>query len=438
MKNKILLNILSAIIIAVVVVIFIIDITRSIEDVYVLTTNSSANHETKNKSSYLHLSSKNLRLVAHAGGGINGFIGSNSLEAMQNSVDRGLYIIELDILKTLDGRVVLNHSWETRANRVPMADNNIEDYETFMSRLIFNKFTPVDLAMLIEFLQANPHVRIITDTKATDYFALYAIANMYTQYIYRFWPQAYSFDDIERIRSLGFDNIIVTLYMMPPSFRYNPAEVGRLAREHDIFALVFAESLATREYVASLGLDDIKLFVHTVDSIQRFNELLNMGIYGVFTAFLAGSYPYIYNWFDIELAEMLAQASCVVSALTYDEQAQLAQVLQFKINRTYFFENAKPRLVGSQERMSAPFIHDNSIYLPLRYTASFLGGQNYMWHPQLRAVSLDLPDGTRHYFSQGNSGIKLYHDSFFASLDVFYDLFDAEIMVYDDIITVFR
>ncbi len=50
-------------------------------------------------------------LIAHAGGVIDGYLGTNSLEALKESARLGYSIIEVDIMTTSDGKFVLNHDW---------------------------------------------------------------------------------------------------------------------------------------------------------------------------------------------------------------------------------------------------------------------------------------------------------------------------------------
>ncbi len=50
-------------------------------------------------------------LIAHAGGGINGLKYTNSLEAMEQSIEHGFKMIELDLLISSDRRIVAVHDW---------------------------------------------------------------------------------------------------------------------------------------------------------------------------------------------------------------------------------------------------------------------------------------------------------------------------------------
>jgi len=203
-------------------------------------------------------------------------------------VAHGMRLIEIDFMPTSDGEIVLTHVWQNMPNRIPGAPDHIVSYEAFMSFRLFNRYTPMDLSMLIAFLDEHPDVRIITDTKDgyDAYTALYAIAAEYPDYIDRFIPQAYRFEHVTRIRALGFSDVIVTLYQMPEEFFENPAEIVRLALEHEVYAITIQEYGITPEFATELQTDRIRYFAHTVNAAERAAELLDMGFYGIYTNFL--------------------------------------------------------------------------------------------------------------------------------------------------------
>lgn len=55
----------------------------------------------------------NDKLIAHAGGSINGITRTNSLEVLNHNDQLGFKIFELDILKTSDNVYVAAHDWES-------------------------------------------------------------------------------------------------------------------------------------------------------------------------------------------------------------------------------------------------------------------------------------------------------------------------------------
>ena len=233
-------------------------------------------------SMYAHTSE--ITLIAHAGGAVHGYESTNSIEAIKNAHNLNFRYIELDMIITSDGRVVLKHSWETAANIFGGMGNDIMSYYEFMGQTIHGRFTPTDICMLIAFLGENPGPRIVTDTKDTDYAALYEIALRFPEYMYRFIPQVYQFGDANRIRALGFDDIILTSYMLR---NRDPVLMRDYVLQNDIYAVGIPDALATAAFVAELDPSSVQIFVHTVDDINRAEYLMGLGVQMIMTAFLA-------------------------------------------------------------------------------------------------------------------------------------------------------
>ena len=292
-----------------------------------------------------------LVLVAHAGGAIYGYPDSNSLEAIKNAAAAGFRYIELDMITTSDGKIVLNHSWELISNRIPGVRNGIMTYKEFMSHRIFNQFTPVNLDMLIEFLRYNPHPRIITDTKDTDYAALYAIAQRFPEYKHRFIPQVYAKEDVARIRALGFDDIILTIYMMPHSQR-NPSEIHRFAVDNHLYAVTVPDPY----FISQLNTNEVRYMTHTINDITRARQLHEMGFYAVYTAFL----QYTYDRLGITRAALPVQAHANQINLNKQnlnplQRALLPMALFYRINHTAYVHRGETSPIWAYYLATAPF-----------------------------------------------------------------------------------
>ncbi|MCL2588333.1 MAG: hypothetical protein FWD84_02880, partial [Oscillospiraceae bacterium] len=194
----------------------------------------------------------------------------------------------VDFMPTSDGRIVLTHVWRNMPNRIPGAPDHIVSHAEFMSFRLFNRYTPMDLDMLIAFLDEHPDIRIITDTKDgyDAYTALYVIAEQFPDHVDRFIAQAYRFDHVPRIRAIGFEDVIVTLYMYPEEFLAQPEEIARLAHEHAVYAVTIPEYGIMPDYAERLDIAHIRFFAHTVNNPLRAEQLWEMGFYGIYTNFL--------------------------------------------------------------------------------------------------------------------------------------------------------
>ena len=94
--------------------------------------------------------------IAHAGGGILGYTYTNSYEALLSNYQLGHRLFEFDFSLSSDGKVVATHDFTTTSA------------DTFNSTLVEDKFHPISLNQLFDFLHHHPDVYIVTDTKYTD------------------------------------------------------------------------------------------------------------------------------------------------------------------------------------------------------------------------------------------------------------------------------
>ena len=321
-----------------------------------------------------------LMLVAHAGGAIDGFGGTNSLEALFNSAAVGHLYIEVDFITTEDGEIVLNHDWQFMTGRVPGAPNAPVPHSVFMQYRIFHRFTPVDLDMLIDFLNEYWNIRIITDTKDDDYSALHAIAARFPEHIYRFIPQAFAFEDVPYIKALGFDDVIVTLYQLPAELLSAPSEIAALIDQwrDQIFGVAIFDGLITEQYVAYLDMSATRFFAHTINRAARADELQSIGFYGIYTGYLL---------YDDE-GNLTPILGLQIDALIYQMQVQLGSLEDIEfvstIPKIYKFGSPVYLAYGQPRPINEPRITNiftrhgtGELYLPVHHFADSM--QSYEW-----------------------------------------------------------
>jgi len=375
-----------------------------------------------------------LALVAHAAAVIEGYAGSNSLEAMQNAAALGFSYIELDMITTSDGKIVLNHSWDSVSNRIPGVHSGIMTYEEFMGHRIFNQFTPVNLDMLIEFLRENPGPRIITDTKDTDYAALYAIAEFFPDYMYRFIPQVYQFDDAARIRALGFDDIILTVYMMGRA-NQNPTRIHSYALENQLYGVAIPDTIATRSFTSQINIGEVRYFVHTIDDRARALELLDMGFYGIYTGFLA----YIselsgFTRVPYPVPGISNRISQNFQSLSNEQQELTQSAIFYKINVPVYVHNGEVLPVWAWYLVGAPFISPltGQVYLVDRNFSRYV--QERVFCPRERVLRVTI-DGQTHQAGGDNFyELFIYHNMLFISESVVERLYNLRVLRQGDYI----
>ncbi|MCL2375820.1 MAG: hypothetical protein FWC76_00350 [Defluviitaleaceae bacterium] len=369
-----------------------------------------------------------LALIAHAGAAIEGWEGSNSLEAMQNAVALGFRYIELDMLTSSDGEIVLTHLWYHISNRIPGITNGIMTHAEFMDHQLFSRFTTVDLDGLIEFLRENPGPRIITDTKDTDYAALYAIAERFPQYKHRFIVQAYSFESVARIRALGFEDIILTLYMMPLDIR-DPGAIHQFAVNEGLYAVAMPMYHVVPSFVDHLNLDEMRYIVHTIDSAAEAAMLYDMGFYAIYTGFL----KYGNNSGIVEVPLPVESHVNRIAANIRGLDAVPAAMF-YKIGATAYVRDGEAAPMR-ENLMSTPFESPitRQIYLPARHFERYT--EKMDWNHTQRVLHITR-DGNDYGVHGTDYQLFIYRDMLFISEAVVNNIFPFEVLRRGDYIIV--
>jgi hypothetical protein len=103
------------------------------------------------------------RFIAHAGGKIEGFTYTNSLESLDLSYKRGFRLFELDIIKTSDGKYVAAHDWENWAVQTNYKGSLPVTSSEFMKYKIRDKFTPLDMEAINNWFKNHKDAILVTD-----------------------------------------------------------------------------------------------------------------------------------------------------------------------------------------------------------------------------------------------------------------------------------
>ncbi|MBO6171577.1 MAG: hypothetical protein J6N67_05400 [Desulfovibrio sp.] len=107
--------------------------------------------------------------IAH-GGGIHKYTYRNSLEAVEDSLQKGFVFIELDLLVTADGHIVAAHDWEhfKSITQYPDASSTPMTLAEVKAQKINGTDTPLSGADIRELMQKNENFFLVTD-KIKDY-----------------------------------------------------------------------------------------------------------------------------------------------------------------------------------------------------------------------------------------------------------------------------
>lgn len=223
------------------------------------------------------------RLIAHGGGAIDGFVTSNSVEAVINAVDNAFAYIELDMGLTTDGHVVMVHDWDVSSMyyyNTPL--NGPVSYDEFMAMSVYERFHTMDIESLIAILDKSETFKIVTDIKYDFEEVLSKIAEDYPDYLDRFTVQIYNYDDLEIAKGLGFENIILTLYNMQG--RLDADEIAEFYFENGLKAITAPDEEYVDKIVSRLTAKKVTVYRHPISDYERFLEMVDDTVYGVYTS----------------------------------------------------------------------------------------------------------------------------------------------------------
>lgn len=239
--------------------------------------------------------------IAHAGGSVKGLTYTNSLEAIQENVEKGHRFFELDFHWTADHQLVLIHDWNEQYGHLFFENlgwfdqltnswiyfryrfwNGLErpDKATFLQLKMRSGLHPLDPIGLSSWLQRNPDTTIITDIKSQNIAGLKELKHLVSTATQRFIPQIYQFNEYNVVRDLGFNRIILTLYQLQAS----DEELLHFIKSNDLWAVTLPAEQAIRTNIAQkLRKNGVVVYAHTVNRQEVVERLHQRGVYGFYT-----------------------------------------------------------------------------------------------------------------------------------------------------------
>ncbi|WP_210474113.1 glycerophosphodiester phosphodiesterase family protein [Vibrio crassostreae] len=149
-------------------------------------------------------------LIAHAGGGINGLKYTNSLEAMEQSIEHGFKMIELDLLISSDGRIVAVHDWKSFHEMTNSNNTGSISYKEFESKTIYDKYKTLNISTALDILDENNVVLV------TDKIKNLALLSKYIIDKDKSIIEVFSTDKYNESIELGFNNVALNIDLNTP------------------------------------------------------------------------------------------------------------------------------------------------------------------------------------------------------------------------------
>ena len=224
------------------------------------------------------------KYIAHAGGGIDNLTYTNCLEALNLNYKLGHRLFEIDFSWTSDNKLIALHDWEKGYTKLfNEVINKPLDYSTIINKKMINKYTILTLPILSEWLKNHPDAYIITDIKDRNVEGLKYIADNYKNDISRYIPQIYFIKEYDEVKNLGFQNIILTLYLNSRS----PKTLAEFVDNNKLFALTMhLEKKYFNEILYLMEERNQFVYVHTFNDKEQVEKILTSAVDGVYTDFL--------------------------------------------------------------------------------------------------------------------------------------------------------
>ena len=140
------------------------------------------------------------RYIAHAGGGIDGYTYTNSLEALNYSYELGFRSFEIDLVEDKNGKILGAHDWEHWAEITGCDSTLPVTEEHFLTHQVFDKFTPMSMDMINQWFAEHPDAILVTDK-------INSPKKMASQFVdkSRLIMELFSFDAIEEAKECGVE-----------------------------------------------------------------------------------------------------------------------------------------------------------------------------------------------------------------------------------------
>src|SRR5690606_26417182 len=202
------------------------------------------------------------RVISHGGGEIHGLPVSNSRQALDQAYAAGQRYFELDFSWTSDRHLVLIHDWQQSLRRLFRSGEGVQSKRDFDALSMHFGLDQLDVDELVDWLEAHPDVRVVTDIKEDNLSGLYYIAARAGDVLPRIIPQIYAAGEYERVRGLGFSNLILTLYRDGMDDR----QLLDFLPDHDVLAVTLPLRRALDGETASLlAAQGVFVYAHSVN-----------------------------------------------------------------------------------------------------------------------------------------------------------------------------
>ena len=234
------------------------------------------------------------RYIIHAGGSVTDADGNvltytNTLDSLYNCYDKGNRISEFDLMITSDQKIVCAHdSDEGDEWAYGVKDAGTKEEPPTLAEFKAAKFdgtlTTMSFDDLADFMEDHGDFFLVTDVKDDNVGICTKIREEYPWIVNNTIVQIYHPDEYDKIRELGFDYIIYTLYNTTDEELY-PDNLGKFIDDHELAGVTFWEDFPTAypDSFDMLTATGVPMFVHTINDKEQMKFYSAFGISGIYT-----------------------------------------------------------------------------------------------------------------------------------------------------------
>ena len=199
--------------------------------------------------------------IAHAGGGVDGYIYTNSLEALQQAAENGYRYIELDLLLASDSVLVAAHSWEEFNEMTGNAQwgDSVLSSADFVRQRIHGRYTPLTAPVIERFFLDNDSLYLVTDKVSNPALLAKAFPGLKERMV----VEAFSYDDYRQLCSEGYYRVLYSCMA---------SDLSSALIKHLLFSRLFAGERIGWITLHTSGLSHP--MYRFLDKVRRFNVAL--------------------------------------------------------------------------------------------------------------------------------------------------------------------
>jgi len=236
-----------------------------------------------------------ISLIAHAMGGTNeGYTYTNSLEAFLENYEKGHRLFEVDLVLTKEDVLVARHDWMDSTAAIleqkVIGGDEPWPYEVFRQTKINKKYTPLSFSDIVNLMKEYPDIYIITDTKSINpgeirkqFQAIVKTTAGDPLLLDRIIPQYYTPEMYRIVNEIyPFKNGLYTLYMTNDT----DDQIIDFLNQNSIDVVTIPTYRISQSFLEKLLDEEKVVFVHTINDPHLARDLLDVGVYGLYTDFL--------------------------------------------------------------------------------------------------------------------------------------------------------